>query len=128
MKRDFLAACEGIAPLLDGDDEIINIAVPGVSDAMANTIASEVSDAGNQSAENIASLFQTKSMAYLLDGLKMADFLGHEGMIHGIASVIASRLEGSSRDGMMDTLGLRHEGFSSEQEDEIRNVLEWCVS
>lgn len=124
MKKDFLAACESIAPLLNGDDTILEVAVPGVSDAIAGTIASEVG-ATDQTAREIALLFETKSMAYLLDGLRMADFLGHRGMIDGIAPVIASRLEGVSRDGMMDLLGLKHEGFSPDQEEEIRSDLEW---
>lgn len=123
MQREFLSACESIAPLLDGDEDVLEIAVPGVPIALATSMAIEIGS--KRDASEIAFLFETKNMAQLMDGLRMADFLGHRAMIDGIASVIASRLEGSSRDAMMDTLGLGHTGFSPEQEEEIRNDLEW---
>lgn len=103
MHAAFIAQCTSIANLMvDGDGLDDAVRVPGVNDHVVEYIADDVLKA----AESLDTFIQTYDTAYLLDALKMADFLGHEPLIRASAKELASRLEGLSRDEMAMALGL----------------------
>ena len=128
MNREFLERCTAIAPLLEGDEHILDvsdIAIPGVSPHVARVILGDVLKT-DQSARAIGENAKHCVMSYCLAMLKMGEFLGHEGMISAAASVIASRLEGMTRDGMRASIGhLDDNDFTPDQMQEIEQETEW---
>lgn len=71
--------------------------------------------------------FDEDEMPYLLEVLLAANYLNSGVIVDAIASIIASRISGKSREDMREILGIEHD-FTPEEEDAIIAEHAWAFA
>lgn len=140
--------CKTLANFIDEDPDVDVIPVPLVDSKVLATlleffttrlgIAREISETPDLETEaaltedqrqrlrhRSVAFFQDDEMADLLEILLGANYLNSEPVIDAIASVIAARISGKSRDEMREILGIESD-FTPEEEEKILSEHAWA--
>ena len=140
--------CKTLANFIDEDPDVDVIPVPLVDSKVVATlleffttrlsVAREITenpaldsetdltdDQRDRLRHRAAAFFHDHEMADLLEILLGANYLNCDAVIDAIATVIASRISGKTRDEMRDILGIESD-FTPEEEEKILSEHAWA--